>query len=138
MASAAQKHMLYECIKIRTYNVFSVTTIRVAIQVFFSPAVVKGEQVKNDRQRLLKDAQLVKTRVLQRLFYVMYSVSDIWSRIGLRLNVFLQTQGRAIVWFQQLGNVFCICVYVKAPRAALISMLADSEKKEWLSRNLLT
>ncbi len=67
----------------------------------------------------------------------MYSLSDIWSRTGLRLNVFLQTQGCAMVWIQQLGNVFCIFVYVKAPRSSLISKLADSEK-EWLSRNFLT
>lgn len=53
-------------IKIRTYNVFSVTVIWVVIRDFH--AVVKGEQAKNDSRRLLKDAQLVKTRVLQRHF----------------------------------------------------------------------
>lgn len=77
-----------------------------------SSTVVKGEQ-ESVRWRLLKDAQLVKTRVLQRLFCVMYSLSDISSRIGLRLNVFLQAQGRTMVWIQQLGNVFSVYLCVR-------------------------
>lgn len=78
----------------------------------------KGEQEKYDRQGLLKDAQLVRTRVPQRFFYVIYSPADILSRIRLRLNVFVKTQGRSIVytlvWIQQLGDTFCIFMRARA------------------------
>lgn len=61
----------------------------------------------------------------------MYSLSDISSRIGLRLNVFLQAQGRTTVWIQQYS------AYLR-PRSSLISTPADGERKERLPRNFLT
>lgn len=131
MLNLTQLHtsMRRVCIKISTCNVFSVTLIWAQILFFFCffllGAVVKG---KPDSRRLLKDAQLAKTRVLQRLFYVMYSPADISSRIGLRLNVFQQTQGRAVVWIQQ--HILYIYSCVKA--------LISRGRKEWLSCNFHT